>query len=95
MFMHGLRCGGGTARHAESSLCCRPWLSSAHSKPAQRLTQQPIHPPGPQDILSYEGGASVLVEGCELGPGDLKILRDFRPPEGSKPGQYAFSWLAC
>ncbi|KAL4432409.1 hypothetical protein ABPG77_001708 [Micractinium sp. CCAP 211/92] len=38
-----------------------------------------------EDILSYEGGASVLVEGCELGPGDLKILRDFRPPEGSKP----------
>lgn len=39
-----------------------------------------------QDILRYEGGATLQVEGCELGPGDLKILRDFRPPEGSKPG---------
>lgn len=40
----------------------------------------------PQDILAYEGGATLTVEGQELGPGDLKILRDFQPPAGTKPG---------
>lgn len=43
-------------------------------------------PSQPQDILAYEGGASLTVEGQELGPGDLKILRDFQPPAGTKPG---------
>ncbi|KAI7845602.1 hypothetical protein COHA_000889 [Chlorella ohadii] len=38
-----------------------------------------------EDILAYEGGATLTVEGQELGPGDLKILRDFQPPAGTKP----------
>ncbi|PRW58449.1 isoleucine--tRNA cytoplasmic isoform B [Chlorella sorokiniana] len=38
-----------------------------------------------EDILAYEGGATVTVEGQELGAGDLKILRDFQPPAGTKP----------
>lgn len=42
-----------------------------------------------QDILAYEGGATLTVEGQELGPGDLKILRDFQAPAGTKPG----GWL--
>lgn len=46
-----------------------------------------FRPPNtPQDILAYEGGATLTVEGQELGPGDLKILRDFQPPAGTKPG---------
>jgi hypothetical protein len=38
------------------------------------------------EILSYEGGSVLSVEGVELGPGDLKIKRDFRAPEGTDPG---------
>lgn len=36
--------------------------------------------------MAYEGGATLTVEGVELGPGDLKVLRDFQPPAGTKPG---------
>jgi len=54
---------------------------------------RPIPAPLPhkclQDILAYEGGATLTVEGQELGPGDLKILRDFQPPAGTKPGKAA------
>ena len=55
-----------------------------------------------QDILAYEAGGSLVVEGAELGPGDLRILRDFRAPEGTKPGApprcgraVAALWLHC
>eukprot|EP00887_Chlorella_sp_A99_P005236 scaffold1.g5236.t1 len=37
-----------------------------------------------EQILAYEGGATLVVEGVELGPGDIKVRRDFQPPEGSK-----------
>lgn len=41
-----------------------------------------------QDILAYEAGSSLTVAGVELGPGDIKVLRDFKPPEGSQPGEW-------
>ena len=53
--------------------CASPWLPA----PSHRHVQ---------DILAYEGGATLTVEGVELGPGDIKVVRDFRQPEGSKPG---------
>lgn len=40
-----------------------------------------------QDILAYEAGGSLTVGGVELGPGDIKVLRKFKPPEGSQPGE--------
>lgn len=46
-----------------------------------------------QDILAYEGGATLTVEGQELGPGDLKILRDFQAPAGTKPGGLGGCWV--
>jgi hypothetical protein len=39
-----------------------------------------------EDILTYEATGKLTVGGVELGPGDLKILRDFKPPEGTSPG---------
>ncbi len=39
-----------------------------------------------EHLLAYEASGKLSVGGVELGPGDLKILRDFKAPEGSSPG---------
>ncbi|KAI3433769.1 hypothetical protein D9Q98_003575 [Chlorella vulgaris] len=39
---------------------------------------------GTEDILAYEAGGSLTVEGVELLPGDVKVLRDFKQPDGTK-----------
>ncbi|GAB4817754.1 hypothetical protein N2152v2_004800 [Parachlorella kessleri] len=38
-----------------------------------------------EQLLAYEASGQLSVGGVELGPGDLKILRDFKAPEGSSP----------
>eukprot|EP00884_Botryococcus_braunii_P014843 jgi/Botrbrau1/2335/Bobra.39_1s0024.1 len=39
----------------------------------------------PQQIADYEATGSITLEGQTLGEGDLKVLRDFRLPEGRSP----------
>uniref|UniRef100_A0A7R9VFZ8 isoleucine--tRNA ligase n=1 Tax=Chlamydomonas euryale TaxID=1486919 RepID=A0A7R9VFZ8_9CHLO len=41
---------------------------------------------GASDIAAYEAaGGNAVVGGVELGPGDVKVLRDFRVPDGVSP----------
>ncbi|GBF99525.1 hypothetical protein Rsub_11959 [Raphidocelis subcapitata] len=37
---------------------------------------------GAGQLAALEGGGSIEVEGYELGPGDIKVLHEFKPPEG-------------
>ena len=66
----------GSAR-ARVPTCLLP----THTRPTALTTHPPV-----QDILAYDAGATLTVEGAELGPGDIKVLRDFKLPEGSKQG---------
>lgn len=46
-----------------------------------------------EQLLAYEAGGSLEVAGVTLGPGDVKIFRDFKPPAGVTPGeQSAGGW---
>eukprot|EP00878_Enallax_costatus_P006321 GHUV01006628.1.p1 GENE.GHUV01006628.1~~GHUV01006628.1.p1 ORF type:complete len:1026 (+),score=376.00 GHUV01006628.1:134-3211(+) len=38
------------------------------------------------DILGYEKSGSITVAGYELGPGEIKVVRNFKPPAGVAPG---------
>lgn len=49
-----------------------------------------------EQLLAYEAGGSLEVAGVTLGPGDVKIFRDFKPPAGVTPGeQSAGGWGAA
>lgn len=37
-------------------------------------------------ILAYDSGGKLVVEGFEIGPGELKVQHDFKFPEGAPPG---------
>lgn len=37
------------------------------------------------ELSAYERDGKVVLDGHELGPGDITIVREFRKPEGSPP----------
>ena len=83
--------GGGLPQPARPCEACRS------SPPHPAVSVHRWHPtdspsaPSLLQVLAYERGESLVVAGVELGPGDIKVLRDFKAPEGSKPG----GWAVC
>ena len=52
----------------------------AIKKAVEALTQE--------QILAFEAGEALEVEGFALGAGDLKVVRDFKAPEGDDAGAF-------
>lgn len=51
---------------------------AAVGKAIKALTQE--------EILQYEAGQPLVLEGETIAPGELRVLRDFKAPEGVSPG---------